>query len=201
MFTERTSVGLDVHARCVVAHAMDVQTGEIFKARLCPDPLDVAAWIKVLPGPAAAIYEAGPTGYGLARALQGSDIRTVVAAPSKLQRPSGSRVKTDALDAEHLSTLLRLDAFTAVTVHAELGERDEDEGVSQRVDVQTLERFIALLVGPGHGAGQGLAGIALGHGPAGLSRRGKHPRRPRTSVCLPLKRREHRGGHRQHPPA
>ena len=55
MFTERTSVGLDVHARSVVAHAMDVQTGEIFKARLCPDPGEVTAWIKALPGPAAQV--------------------------------------------------------------------------------------------------------------------------------------------------
>ena len=126
MFTERTSVGLDVHARSVVAHAMDVQTGEIFKARLCPDPVEVTAWIKALPGPAAAIYEAGPTGYGLARTLLGNDIRTVVAAPSKLQRPAGSRVKTDAIDAEHLSTLLRLDAFTAVAVPDELTEAARD---------------------------------------------------------------------------
>ncbi len=126
MFTERTSVGLDVHARSVVAHAMDVQTGEIFKARLCPDPLEVTAWIKALPGPAAAIYEAGPTGYGLARTLLSHDIRTVVAAPSKLQKPAGSRVKTDAIDAEHLSTLLRLDAFTAVTVPDELTEAARD---------------------------------------------------------------------------
>jgi len=39
-----------------------------------------------------------------------------VAAPSKLQRPSGDRVKTDARDAEHLCRLLRLDEFTAVAV-------------------------------------------------------------------------------------
>ncbi len=126
MFTERMSVGLDVHARSVVAHAMDVQTGEIFKARLCPDPAEVTGWIKTLPGPAAAIYEACHTGYGLARTLLSHDIRTVVAAPSKLQRPSGSRVKTDAIDAEHLATLLRLDAFTPVTVPDELTEAARD---------------------------------------------------------------------------
>jgi transposase len=40
----------------------------------------------------------------------------VVAAPSKLQRPSGDRVKTDARDAVHLARLLRLDEITAVTV-------------------------------------------------------------------------------------
>ena len=86
----------------------------------------MAAWVKALPGPAAVIYEAGPTGYGLARTLTASGIRTVVAAPSKLQRPSGTGVKTDAIDAEHLSTLLRLDAFTAVTVPDELTEAARD---------------------------------------------------------------------------
>jgi transposase len=40
----------------------------------------------------------------------------VVAAPSKLQRPSGDRVKTDAKDAVHLARLLRLGEVTAVVV-------------------------------------------------------------------------------------
>lgn len=105
---------------------MDVRTGEVFRARLCPDPAEVTGWVRALPGPAAVLYEAGPTGYGLARALIGQGVRTVVAAPSKLQRPAGSRVKTDAIDAEHLSTLLRLDAFTAVAIPDELTEAARD---------------------------------------------------------------------------
>lgn len=68
--------------------------------RLCPDPEEATALIKALPGPPAAIYEASPTGYGLARTLLSHNIRTVVAAPSELQHPSGSRVTTDAFDAE-----------------------------------------------------------------------------------------------------
>jgi transposase len=40
----------------------------------------------------------------------------VVAAPSKLQRPSGDRVKTDTKDAVYLARLLRLDEVTAVVV-------------------------------------------------------------------------------------
>jgi len=64
----------------------------------------------------AVAYEAGPTGFGLARALDAAGVRCVVAAPSKLQRPAGDRVKTDARDAVHLARLLRLDEVVAVGV-------------------------------------------------------------------------------------
>ena len=40
----------------------------------------------------------------------------VVAAPSKLQRPAGDRVKTDARDAALLARLLKLDEIVEVTV-------------------------------------------------------------------------------------
>jgi transposase len=116
VFSERTSVGLDVHARSVVAAAIDGVSGEVFKARLTPDHGDVLRWVRALPGPVAATYEAGPTGFGLYRALTGAGVRCEVAAPSKLQRPSGDRVKTDQRDALHLARLLRLDEVTSVSV-------------------------------------------------------------------------------------
>jgi transposase len=87
VFTERTSVGLDVHARSVAAAAIDVATGELIQARLTPDHDHIRRWIQDLPGPVAVAYEAGPTGFGLARALNHTGVRCVVAAPSKLQRP------------------------------------------------------------------------------------------------------------------
>jgi transposase len=40
----------------------------------------------------------------------------VVAAPSKLQRPSGDRVKTGVRDARHLARLLHLGEIVAVRV-------------------------------------------------------------------------------------
>ncbi len=43
-------------------------------------------------------------------------IRCEVVAPSKLQKPSGDRVKTDARDALHLARLLRLDEVTSVSI-------------------------------------------------------------------------------------
>lgn len=95
MFTEPTSVGLDVHARSVVAAAIDGVTGELFQSRLTPSFEHVTAWVAGLPGPAAVAYEAGPTGFGLARHLSTAGIRCEVVAASKLFRPSGDRVKTD----------------------------------------------------------------------------------------------------------
>ena len=64
---ERTSVGLDVHARSVVAAAIDAQTGEVIKARLVPSFEVVIDWLRRLAGPIAVVYEAGPTGFGLFR--------------------------------------------------------------------------------------------------------------------------------------
>ncbi|ODQ93865.1 IS110 family transposase [Mycolicibacterium holsaticum] len=110
-----TSVGLDVHALSVVAHAVD-ETGRVERARLCPDHGEILDWLHRLRGPVRAAYEAEPTGFGLARALAAAQIDCVVAAPSKLIRPAGDRVKTDARDAVHLTRLLRLGEVTAVTV-------------------------------------------------------------------------------------
>lgn len=116
MFVERTSVGLDVHARSVVAAAIDAVSGELRRARLTPSHDHILSWLGELDGPVAVSYEAGPTGFGLYRALTAAGIRCVVAAPSKLQRPAGDRVKTDARDAAHLARLLRLGDLTAVSV-------------------------------------------------------------------------------------
>ncbi len=64
----------------------------------------------------AVTYEAGPTGFGLYRALSAAGIRCEVAAPSKLARPAGDRVKTDARDAVWLARALRMDEITPVAV-------------------------------------------------------------------------------------
>jgi transposase len=65
----RTSVGLDVHAPSVVACGLDRQSGELFERRLTPNHHETLEWIGSLPGSAAVVYEAGPTGFGLARFL------------------------------------------------------------------------------------------------------------------------------------
>ncbi|MFA6575851.1 MAG: transposase, partial [Nocardioides sp.] len=109
-------MGLDVHARSVAAAAIDGVTGELFQSRLTPSYDHISSWVRERPGPVAVAYEAGPTGFGLYRHLRGAGIRCEVAAPSKIQKPAGERVKTDAKDAVHLARLLRLDELTPVAI-------------------------------------------------------------------------------------
>jgi transposase len=149
MGLERTSVGLDVHARSVSAAAIDGRTGELFKQRLVPDQRVVLDWVRGLPGPVAVTYEAGPTGFGLARALAAAGIRCEVAAPSKISRPSGDRIKTDARDALLLARLLRLDDIVAVRVPTVTQEAARDlvrarEDV--RVDLMRVRHRISKLL-------------------------------------------------------
>ena len=74
MKVQRTSIGLDVHARSVVGCALDGDTGEVFQRRLTADHREIREWLADLPAPVAVTYEAGPTGFGLARALIGAGI-------------------------------------------------------------------------------------------------------------------------------
>lgn len=70
LLIERTSVGLDVHARSIVGCAIDEQTGEIVHRRFGYDPAEAIAWVKDLPGPQNVVYEAGPTGFELEYCLR-----------------------------------------------------------------------------------------------------------------------------------
>ncbi len=100
-----------------------------------PDNETILAWLRALPGPVAVVYEAGPTGFGLARFLTARGTRCVVAAPSKLHRPAGDRVKTDTRDALLLARLLRLGEITAVTVPS-LAQEAARDLVRVREDVR-----------------------------------------------------------------
>ena len=113
--SEGSWVGLDVHARSVVAGVIDQGSGEVRSLRVPPGIDGTVAWLKTLPTPVRVVYEAGPTGYGLARACAGAGINCVVAAPSRI-RPAADRVKTDRRDAERLARLLRLGEITPVRV-------------------------------------------------------------------------------------
>ena len=113
---EGSWVGLDVHARTTLAGVLDGTSGELSVRHVSPRSGETVVWLQSLPRPVRVAYEAGPTGYGLARACAAAGIRCTVAAPSRIPRASGDRVKTDRRDAERLARLLRLGELVAVRV-------------------------------------------------------------------------------------
>jgi len=126
MSNERTTVGLDVHARSVVAEAVDWAGGRVFSQRLVPANDVVLGWVAQLPGPVAVAYEAGPTGFGLARAFGSAGVRCEVVAPSKLERPPGDRVKTDRRDARRLARLLHIGEICGIGIPSVIQEDARD---------------------------------------------------------------------------
>lgn len=129
MFTQRTAIGLDVHARSIRATALDTRTGEVLEAKLPGGNEAVTTWINGIAadhGPVAVAYEAGPTGFSLARTLADMNYPVTVAAPSKLLRPSGDKVKTDARDALLLARLIKVDELVAVRVPTLVEESARD---------------------------------------------------------------------------
>ncbi len=113
---EGTWVGLDVHARKVVAGVLDARSGEVRSLRAPTLPTEMVGWLGQFSVPVRVAYEAGPTGYGLARACVAAGIACTVAAPSKIPRAPGDKVKTDRRDAERLARLLRIGELVAVHV-------------------------------------------------------------------------------------
>ena len=99
-------VGLDVHAAQTHAAVLDLATGELRRTRLRVPPGEVVSFLARLPGPVRAVYEAGPTGFGLARSARALGIDVQVVAPGKIPKAPADRVKTDKRDAERLVRLL-----------------------------------------------------------------------------------------------
>jgi len=101
-----TLVGLDVHARQTHAAILDSSSGELRVSRLRMPAIEVAGFLEGLGPRTLAVYEAGPTGFGLARAAAERGIEVRVVAPGSIPTGSGDRVKTDRRDAIGLVRLL-----------------------------------------------------------------------------------------------
>lgn len=85
------------------------------------------------------VYEAGPSGYGIYRHLQGKGIECAVVAPSKIPQKPGERVKTNRRDALKLARLDRAGDLEGIYVPAEEDEamRDLSRGRAAAVEAAT----------------------------------------------------------------
>lgn len=143
-------VGLDVHKDTVmvaVAEAGD-RPAEVL-GKWSSEEGAVLANLKRL-GPVSSLrvcYEAGPTGYGLARTLIAAGISCVVVAPGMVPQVTGSKVKTDRRDARKLAHFLRSGDLTTVWIPDPQTEairdlvrsRDDARLAKRRVEQQLLK--------------------------------------------------------------
>lgn len=90
----------------------------MFRARLSGSPAAAIEWLQSLPGPVRAVYEAGPTGFGLARAARAAGVEVMVCSPGAIPRQPGDRAKTDSRDALKLARLHAAGQLRAAVVPA-----------------------------------------------------------------------------------
>jgi transposase len=95
--------GLDVHAASI--RLAVVRKDELLDERTVPFDCELIERELRRLGVARVCYEAGPTGFGLARHLRQAGLECDVIAPGLVPRRSSDRVKTDARDARKLALL------------------------------------------------------------------------------------------------
>jgi transposase len=112
-------VGLDVHKDSItVAQALPDREPAKLVGKVAHDiPKLVKALAKLgAPEQLHVVYEAGPTGFGLQRALAKKGYVCEVIAPSKIPKQAGNRIKTDARDAVELAQRSRSGDLSAIWI-------------------------------------------------------------------------------------
>jgi transposase len=117
--TELTWVGLDVHRDSISVGILRPGSESVELRTIFHDEALVRKAFERGMGPRSRLrvcYEAGPTGYGLARQLQGLGISCQVIAPSLIPKAPGDKVKTDRRDARRLTRLYRAGELVAIRI-------------------------------------------------------------------------------------
>lgn len=111
-------VGLDVHKDSIVVAMATRRQPAVVVQRIVNDWPQLARILDKLGAKERlrVCYEAGPTGYELARRLNAAGVCCVVVAPSLIPVQAGRRIKTDRRDARRLADLHRADQLVAVSI-------------------------------------------------------------------------------------
>lgn len=100
---DRLYVGLDVHKNSIAAaFHLNSRIVHTFSTTAQYAPL-IKQLLPLKKALRLIVYEAGPTGFGLARALQAAGLPVQVVAPTTIARPAQVRTKTDRLDCRSLA--------------------------------------------------------------------------------------------------
>lgn len=116
--TRPTVLGLDVHKNTISAAILRRGDDVADVEKISSDDDAVRRLIARMGNPRQlrACYEAGPTGYELARLLKGLGVATEVIAPALIPTAPGDRVKTDTRDCQRLARLYRAGELVAIRV-------------------------------------------------------------------------------------
>jgi transposase len=116
--SKTTWVGLDVHRDSITSAVLGPQCETPVVDRWFHDEPSIRRFVGGLGSPARIrlCYEAGPTGYDLARFLKRLGVATEVIAPSLIPVTPGAKIKTDSRDARRLVHLYRSGELTAVHI-------------------------------------------------------------------------------------
>lgn len=126
--SEVTVLAMDVHKNTISSAVHEPGSSSLLVDKISADDESVRRLIARFPSPTRvwACYEAGPTGYELARTLQRARVHCEVIAPSLIPTRPGDRVKTDRRDARRLAELFRANQLTAVRIPAPTEEAVRD---------------------------------------------------------------------------
>ncbi len=117
-------LGLDVHKNSIVvatalADGSDPQSyGKWCGSNLSAERglLKIRQKYQVEKSEISIVYEAGPTGFVLARRLQQLGYHCIIVGPSEVPSKAGDKVKTDKRDARKLARLHRAGELTAIHI-------------------------------------------------------------------------------------
>ena len=169
---ELVHIGVDVHkatyhvavysgSRGVLATWVQPARPELLSARLAPITGQIAG----------IVYEAGPTGFGLARRLNAAGLPAQVIATSKILAPVGPEAKCDRLDCRRLALLAAKGLLHPVRIPTEQEEADrqvlrlreqlvrKSRSIQQQVKAFLLQHAIAEPDGLAHWAGRAVEAL------------------------------------------
>ena len=145
-------VGLDTHKDSVALGACELgREGARFVGTISSDVPGVLRALRKYGPPqhVRVVYEAGPTGFGLYRALNEHGYRCEVIAPSLVPRRPGERIKTDRRDCCRLAELSRAGELKPIWVPDRAHEairnlwRAREDAVNLRLKTrQQLKAFL-----------------------------------------------------------
>jgi transposase len=133
---ERVHVGVDVHKATYSVAIYGGDRGLLATWTQPAEPEVLLGRLRPIRGQVAeVVYEAGPTGFTLARRLEAEGIAVLVIAPSQLLTPAGQEAKSDRIDCRRLAWMSQKGLLRPVYVPTEQQEAD-------RQVMRLRERFV-----------------------------------------------------------